>query len=184
MSHSCNGAAQQLQPALSPCTFPLQPGAALKCSAREQTVRPWVWHAACTLQVTAIHEPTRMQAPVFGSNFGTQGGFAAFKGVDPPATSGGGEEGGEDAEEECKAEFTPLVQLEEVEVNTGEENEESLLELCAASHRCRPLELANGKAQVCALLLLAQTCVFCAGSALRSRSFCMRCVIAVIDPVR
>ena len=33
--------------------------------------------------------------------------------------------------QECKAEFTPLVQLDEVPVNTGEEEEECLLELCA-----------------------------------------------------
>ena len=71
-------------------------------------------------------------APVFGSTFGTQGGFAEFKGVTPPAKAEieEAEANGEDAEEECKAEFTPLVQLEEVETNTGEENEECLLEMC------------------------------------------------------
>ena len=68
---------------------------------------------------------------MFGSNFGTQGGFAGFTGVNPAKKDGDGEEAnGEDAEEECKAEFTPLVQLEEVETNTGEENEECLLEMC------------------------------------------------------
>lgn len=38
---------------------------------------------------------------------------------------------GEEApqEEECKAEFKPLVQLEEVETTTGEEEEATILEL-------------------------------------------------------
>lgn len=31
-------------------------------------------------------------------------------------------------EEECKAEFQPVVQLEEVEVATGEEDEEALFD--------------------------------------------------------
>lgn len=82
--------------------------------------------------------PAAMQAtPVFGSGtaFGSGGGFAAFTGV-PAAASGeaaaaAGEE--EDdaaaAEEECQAEYKPVVQLEEVETSTGEEDEESLLEL-------------------------------------------------------
>ena len=71
--------------------------------------------------------------PVFGAGFNSGGGFAAFSGATaeaPKAEEGtaAGEEG--EAEEECKAEFTPLVQLEEVEKTTGEENEELLLELC------------------------------------------------------
>jgi hypothetical protein len=89
-------------------------------------------HCCGKLFSAALTVTARLQAPVFGSSFGTQGGFAAFKGVTPPAQNGDAEgEGGEDAEEECKAEFTPLVQLEEVETNTGEENEECILELCA-----------------------------------------------------
>ncbi len=43
-----------------------------------------------------------------------------------------GEEGEEEAEaeeEECAVEFKPVVQLEEVEVSTGEEEEESLFDL-------------------------------------------------------
>ncbi len=44
--------------------------------------------------------------------------------------SGDGAEDGEAApEEECQAEFKPVVQLEEVETSTGEEDEESLIEL-------------------------------------------------------
>ena len=38
------------------------------------------------------------------------------------------EEGAGDAEEECKAEFQPVVQLDEVEVSTGEEEEEALFD--------------------------------------------------------
>ena len=96
-----------------------------------------------------------LQAPVFGSNFGTQGGFAGFTGVAPPKKDADGEEANAgDAEEECKAEFTPLVQLEEVEVNTGEEDEECLLELCASNlTRARVLVPTNVRrllAVVCA----------------------------------
>lgn len=44
---------------------------------------------------------------------------------------GGAEEGGEEeaaGEEECQAEFKPVVQLDEVEVSTGEEDEEPLFD--------------------------------------------------------
>lgn len=46
----------------------------------------------------------------------------------------GGADGGEDddgaaPEEECQAEYKPVVQLEEVETSTGEEDEEALVEL-------------------------------------------------------
>ena len=86
----------------------------------------------CNRSKLASNVTCALQAPVFGSSFGTQGGFAGFTGVAPPKKDADGEEANAgDAEEECKAEFTPLVQLEEVEVNTGEEDEECLLELCA-----------------------------------------------------
>lgn len=45
-------------------------------------------------------------------------------------------EGGELApEEDCKAEFKPLVQLEEVETTTGEEDESTLLEMKSKLYR-------------------------------------------------
>jgi Ran-binding protein 1 len=71
---------------------------------------------------------------VFGAGFNSGGGFAAFSGAQAETTKAedGGEGEDEHAEEECKAEFTPLVQLEEVEKTTGEENEDCLLELYAA----------------------------------------------------
>ncbi len=83
-------------------------------------------------------------APIFGAaaTFGAGGGFGGFAGLaakaaDAPAALGGGdaaaaagdEDGDEPApEEECKAEFKPLVQLEEVEVTSGEEDEEALFD--------------------------------------------------------
>lgn len=72
-----------------------------------------------------------MQAPIFGAGINSGGGFAAFSGAaaTPSKDDAGGEETHE--EEECKAEFAPLVQLEEVEKTTGEENEDLILELCA-----------------------------------------------------
>lgn len=47
------------------------------------------------------------------------------------ATEGEDAEGAEDAtaEEECAAEFKPVVQLEEVEVTSGEEEEEALFDV-------------------------------------------------------
>lgn len=72
----------------------------------------------------------RLQAPIFGAGINSGGGFAAFSGgaAAPSKDEAGAEEAHE--EEECKAEFAPLVQLEEVEKTTGEENEDLLLELC------------------------------------------------------
>lgn len=77
--------------------------------------------------------------PVFGSTFatGSGGGFAGFTGVTAAGTSDavaaaaaeGEEDGDAAAEEECQAEYKPVVQLEEVETSTGEEDEEALTEL-------------------------------------------------------
>lgn len=76
-------------------------------------------------------------ALVFGS--GTAGtGFAGFTGAgfssvttaDGGAAAADGEEDeGAAPEEECQAEYKPVVQLEEVETSTGEEEEEALIEL-------------------------------------------------------
>lgn len=79
--------------------------------------------------------------PVFGSTFatGTGGGFAGFTGVTSTATpsadagaaaaADGEEDDAAAPEEECQAEYKPVVQLEEVETSTGEEDEEALTEL-------------------------------------------------------
>jgi Ran-binding protein 1 len=75
---------------------------------------------------------------VFGSatTFGAGSGFAGFTGVSsstPAAAAAneddGGEEDGAAGEEECQAEFKPIVQLEEVETLTGEEDEAALVDL-------------------------------------------------------
>ena len=44
------------------------------------------------------------------------------------------EEGTGETEEECSAEFRPLVQLDEVERVSGEEGEATLIDLCATAH--------------------------------------------------
>lgn len=66
--------------------------------------------------------------PVFGSGTG--------KGAD------GGDEGGTNAtadpEAECKAEFTPVVELSDVETSTGEESEQTLFESKAKLYRYLP----------------------------------------------
>lgn len=72
--------------------------------------------------------------PIFGASATFGGtGFGGFSGVAAKAAGdeGTAEEGGEEeaaAEEECQAEFKPVVQLEEVEVSTGEEDEEPLFD--------------------------------------------------------
>ncbi len=89
---------------------------------------------------TPRRPPRQQTTPVFGSGtaFGAGSGFAGFTGVPasatPAAEASGGADGGEDddgaaPEEECQAEYKPVVQLEEVETSTGEEDEEALVEL-------------------------------------------------------
>lgn len=83
-------------------------------------------------------QPVVSQAPVFGSaaTF-TASGFGGFTGGFAGVSQGNGgektteessgaadDEGNVDPEAECQAEFKPLVQLEEVETKTGEEDEE------------------------------------------------------------
>ena len=80
--------------------------------------------------------------PIFGasSTFGAGAGFGGFSGLttkkDADATDNGdeGENGGEE-EEECAAEFKPVVQLDEVEVSTGEEEEEALFDVKCKLYR-------------------------------------------------
>lgn len=78
--------------------------------------------------------PAIQATPVFGaaSTFGAGSGFAGFTGVassSTPAAEGDDGEAEAGPEEECQAEFKPLVQLDEVETSTGEEDEAALLEL-------------------------------------------------------
>eukprot|EP00887_Chlorella_sp_A99_P001038 scaffold14.g1038.t1 len=79
-------------------------------------------------------------APIFGSNASFGGtGFGGFAGVVKAEASGDGAAGAEDeeaaAEEECSAEFKPVVQLEEVEVSTGEEDETPLFDAKSKLYR-------------------------------------------------
>ncbi|KAF6265225.1 RanBP1 domain-containing protein [Scenedesmus sp. NREL 46B-D3] len=86
-------------------------------------------------------------ALVFGSGTatGSAGGFAGFTGTgfsaaasasDGGAAAAEGEEDdGAAPEEECQAEYKPVVQLEEVETSTGEEDEEALAELKCKLYR-------------------------------------------------
>lgn len=71
-----------------------------------------------------------------GFNFGAASTSSAPA---KPAAEEDGADGGDDdaeaAEEECQAEFKPIVQLEEVETNTGEEDEDVLLELKCKLYR-------------------------------------------------
>lgn len=86
--------------------------------------------------------------PVFGSGtaFAAGGGFGGFTGVSSStaaaapkadAAAGEGGEGEEEAdpEAECQAEFKPLVQLDEVETSTGEEDEECQVDLKCKLYR-------------------------------------------------
>lgn len=77
--------------------------------------------------------------PVFGSGtaFGSGGGFGAFTGATstPETAADGDEDDAAAPEEECQAEYKPVVQLEEVETSTGEEDEDALLELKCKLYR-------------------------------------------------
>lgn len=83
------------------------------------------------------HESTVIlqTTPIFGSasTFGAGTGFGGFSGVThtkpEEKKDGEDEEEGAADEEECAAEFKPVVQLDEVEVATGEEDEECLLDM-------------------------------------------------------
>jgi Ran-binding protein 1 len=96
----------------------------------------------CSLCVCPIR--AQQAAPVFGAaSSGSGGGFAGFTGTGFGAAAGdnnsaaaaaaaGGEGEDDDGaapEEECQAEYKPVVQLDEVETSTGEEDEEALVDL-------------------------------------------------------
>lgn len=92
---------------------------------------------------TASSEDSK-PAPIFGSGsvLGAGTGFAGFAGAVPSAAqdtsaADAADAGDDDAapEEECQAEFKPVVQLDEVETSTGEEDETSLLELKCKLYR-------------------------------------------------
>ena len=89
-------------------------------------------------------EETPAPPPVFG--FGATGGFGgAAATFDPSVFASAPKAAAADesddaadaaaAEAECKAEFTPLVKLEKVEVASGEENEDVLFEAKSKSYR-------------------------------------------------
>jgi Ran-binding protein 1 len=98
-------------------------------------------------------EPAKESSPtpVFGSasTFGGGSGFGGFSGVAAGQSSGfggstaqgeapreeGEEDGGGGDEEECSAEFKPVVQLDEVEVQTGEEGEEVMADFKCKLYR-------------------------------------------------
>eukprot|EP00775_Hariotina_reticulata_P006441 gene6441-6670_t len=93
-------------------------------------------------EVTEAKEEVK-PTPVFGSGsaFGAGTGFAGFTGVSSAAQTGavaaadGEDDDAAAVEEECQAEYKPVVQLEEVETSTGEEDETSLLELKCKLYR-------------------------------------------------
>lgn len=111
-----------------------------EAAAEETKVRHGFWFfsiAQCHgTHLHLMHIMCAQPTPVFGSGstFGAGTGFAGFTGVSNTSTAQNseaaeGEEGDAAPEEECQAEFKPVVQLDEVETTTGEEEEESLLEL-------------------------------------------------------
>lgn len=114
--------------------------------------RPKCVVAECAEEISKLALLMLAQAsspsPVFGSasTFGAGTGFGGFKGVSTAASSRQAEkpegdtppeEGTGETEEECQAEFRPIVQLEEVERVSGEEGEETLADLYALPlHTC------------------------------------------------
>ena len=96
------------------------------------------WAAFPDANTCALSQEANSSAPIFGSasTFGTGSGFAGFTGVDTSksktvaSTSAENEEEEETAnDEECAAEYTPVVQLQEVETSTGEETETALFDV-------------------------------------------------------
>ena len=79
-------------------------------------------------------------APIFGSaaTF-TSGGFGGFSGAGFGATASSpakdGDDDGPADDAECQATFTPVVQLQEVETKTGEEDEDVMFESCVPISR-------------------------------------------------
>lgn len=83
-------------------------------------------------------------APIFGSasTFSSGSGFAGFTGIDSSkskavASQSAENEEEEDAgnDEECGAEYAPVVQLQEVETSTGEETETALFDVKCKLYR-------------------------------------------------
>ncbi|KAL6768221.1 Ran-binding protein 1-like protein a [Auxenochlorella protothecoides] len=93
-----------------------------------------------TSSTEALETQAPSPTPVFGSSstFGTGTGFGGFTGVKAGEATTGDQEGddGEEAgEEDCSAEFKPIVQLDEVEVSTGEEDETALFDAKSKLYR-------------------------------------------------
>eukprot|EP00240_Pyramimonas_obovata_P016181 CAMPEP_0118921134 /NCGR_PEP_ID=MMETSP1169-20130426/509_1 /TAXON_ID=36882 /ORGANISM="Pyramimonas obovata, Strain CCMP722" /LENGTH=271 /DNA_ID=CAMNT_0006861803 /DNA_START=186 /DNA_END=1001 /DNA_ORIENTATION=- len=72
-------------------------------------------------------------APGTGFQFGSFSAFSATP--SPPLASTSTEDDAADAQEECKADFAPIVQLDVVDVVTGEESEDVLHEVKAKLYR-------------------------------------------------
>jgi len=84
-------------------------------------------------------EPKVAPTPIFGqgSTFAGAGfsGFGSSEGFGGAASAGAGAAAAANPEEECQAEFKPVVQLEEKETASGEESEEIKLEYKAKLYR-------------------------------------------------
>lgn len=94
------------------------------------------------IQCTRVCLQVSSPAPIFGaaSTFGAGTGFGGFTGLvsKSETETNAAQDGGEDEtaqEEECAAEFKPVVQLEEVEVSTGEEDETALFDFKCKLYR-------------------------------------------------
>lgn len=85
-------------------------------------------------------EETTTAAPIFGSasTFGASTGFAGFTGVSTTKETDGGDDEHQTEEDECQAEFKPIVQLQEIETATGEEEE-----ICWADFKCKLYRFDN-----------------------------------------
>mmetsp|Transcript_5923 Transcript_5923/g.20421 ORF Transcript_5923/g.20421 Transcript_5923/m.20421 type:complete len:251 (-) Transcript_5923:41-793(-) len=88
---------------------------------------------------TKEEEPKVAPTPIFGqgSTFAGTGfsGFSASAGFASSDSGAGSGAAAANPEEECQAEFKPVVQLEKAEVTTGEESEEVKLEYKAKLYR-------------------------------------------------
>ena len=83
----------------------------------------------------------RIQCPDSELTYCVCQGVEASKPTQPEEAAGAPEEGGE-GEEDCSADFKPLVQLSEVESVSGEEAEAQLCDLCAPAPTYEDLQEA------------------------------------------
>jgi len=113
----------------------------LLLAADTQYMRVTSWsieHKTHKTSAAQLVQEASSAAPIFGSasTFSSGSGFAGFTGIDSSKSKAVASQSAENQEEEdagndeeCGAEYAPVVQLQEVETSTGEETETALFDV-------------------------------------------------------